>query len=116
MILNIENLKTMGAFTGAPVEREITWKKGDEEFKATVFVRPMSYKTAVSDLVAIKNNGDAVAARIAYCIVDQDGRPVFSVGDVTGDADPDRGPLDGTLALALMHVIGEVSGLGKTST
>ena len=50
MQLTLDNLKTMGAFTSAPVEREIKWKQGDEEYTATVFVRPLSYNTAVSDI------------------------------------------------------------------
>lgn len=117
MSLTLDNLKTMGAFTGAPVEKEISWKIGDNEHTATVYVRPLSYATAKSDLLAMGGKGDAIAGRIAASICDEHGKPVFpTVGDITGESetDPDRGPLDGNLTMALLTVIGEVNGLGKT--
>jgi hypothetical protein len=116
MQLSIDSLKQMGAFTGAPVEREITWKQGEDELTATVYVRPLSYRSAVSDLSAMNGKTDAVAGRIAACICDENGKPVFTAADITGDADPDRGPLDGNLTFALLAVIGEVNGMGKTTS
>jgi len=113
MKLTIDTLRDAGAFTGSPVEREITWKQGDDEITATVFVRPLSYRSAVSDLTSYKD-GDPVAGRIAASICDEDGKPVFTTADITGDADPERGPLSGPLTMALLQVIGEVNGLGKT--
>jgi hypothetical protein len=114
MILSIDSLKQAGAFTGAPVEREITWQQGDETLTATVFVRPLSYRSAVNDIKAVSGNSDLIAGRIAACICDQAGKPVFTSADITGDADPERGPLDGNLTMALLNVIAEVCGLGKT--
>jgi hypothetical protein len=114
MQLTIDSLKQMGAFTGAPVEREITWKQGDIEHTATVFVRRLSYLSTVSDLTAMREKTDAVAGRISSCICNEKGEPVFTPGDITGDADPERGPLDGNLTMALLSVIGEVNGMGKT--
>lgn len=117
MDLTLDNLKEMGAFTGAPVEKEIAWRKGDDEYTATVYVRRLSYKSAMSDLKAMKaDDGDFGAGRIATCICDKEGKPIFTVADITGDADPDRGPLDGSLTLALLSVIGEVNELGKTKS
>ncbi len=116
MQLSIDSLKEMGAFTGAPVEREVKWKKGDTEYVATVFVRPLSYSTAVSDLRAMSGEGDGVAGRIAASICDADGKPVFTVKDITGEADSERGALDGNLTVALLAVIGEVNGLGKSKS
>lgn len=113
MDLSIESLKEMGAFTGAPVEREITWKQGETSLTATVYVRPLSYLSAKSDLLAMKGNGDAVAGRIAASICSDAGKPIFTPEDITGEADPDRGPLDGNLTMALLTVIGEVNNLGK---
>ncbi len=115
MKLTLEDLKEAGAFTGAPVEKEITWKQGDAELTATVYVRPLSYMAAVSDLRAIAGKADGVAGRIAASIVDEQGRPVFTPGDITGEADPDRGPLDGNLTIALLAVINEVNNTGKAS-
>ena len=115
MILSIDALKKAGAFTGAPVEREISWKQGDTDYTATVYVRPLSYKSAVADLKAVSGNTDLIAGRIAACICDKDGKAIFTPDDITGDADPQRGPLDGNLTMALLNVIAEVCGLGKTN-
>lgn len=115
MKLSIESLQQAGAFTGAPVEKSITWKQGEQEFTATVYVRPLSYKAAVSDLQALSGKVDGVAGRIAASICDESGKPVFTVGDITGEADPARGALDGNLTMALLAVIAEVNGLGKTA-
>jgi len=114
MKLTLDALQECGAFTGAPVEREITWKKGGQEYTATVYVRALSYLSAVSDITSVHTKGDPVAGRIAACICQEDGSPVFTVGDITGEADPARGPLDGNLTMALLTVIGEVNGLGKS--
>jgi hypothetical protein len=83
MNLNLETLKQTGAFTGAPVEREITWKQGDDEFTATVYVRALSYHSAVSDVAALAGKRDGIAGRIAACICDQHGKPVFTAQDIT---------------------------------
>jgi hypothetical protein len=112
MILSLDALKEMGAFTGAPVEKEITWKKGDKDLTATVFIRPLSYHSAVSDIRSI-NGGDPTAGRIAACVCDEHGKVVFTPEDVTGEADPDRGPLDGPLTMALLKAIYEVNDAGK---
>lgn len=130
MNLNLETLKQTGAFTGAPVEREITWKQGAEEFTATVYVRPLSYHSAVSDVAALAGKRDGIAGRIAACICDEHGKPVFTAQDITDgpvvlddngapvlddDGNPQRtgGALDGNLTMVLLTVIGEVSTGGK---
>jgi len=113
MSLTIDSLREMGAFTGAPVEREITWKQKGKELTATVYVRSLSYKSAVSDIRSVGIDGDPVAGRIAACICDENGKAVFTPADITGDADPERGPLDGNLTVALLTVIGEVTGMGE---
>ncbi|SHK68399.1 Phage tail assembly chaperone, TAC [Halomonas caseinilytica] len=116
MNLTLESLQEMGAFTGAPVEKEVTWKQDGQKLKATVHVRKLSYHSARTDIAAMKGDADGLAGRIAACICHADGTPVFTVGDITGDADPDRGPLNSNLTMALLNVIGEVSGLGKSTT
>lgn len=114
MILNLENLRSIGAFTGAPVEKQITWWQGNQEYTATVYVRPLSYKSATSELMAANQlNGDPVASRIASCICDENGKSVFTPQDITGEADPERGPLNGNLTVALLRVIAEVNKLGE---
>lgn len=116
MKLTLDALKTAGAFTGRPVEKEITWKQGDQEFTATVYVRPMGYHTATSDVLAMGGKVDGVAGRIAASICDEDGKPVFTPADITGEADPERGSLDGALTIALLVAIQEVNDLGKTTS
>jgi len=116
MQLNIESLKTIGAFTGAPVEKQIKWKQGDEEHTATVFIRPLSYKSTVSDLQAVNDKKDPVATRIAASVCNETGKPIFTADDITGDADPERGALDGNLAMALLAAIAEVNYMGKPTS
>jgi spore maturation protein SpmB len=116
MQLSISSLKDMGAFTGRPVEREIKWLQNGEELTATVFVRPLGYRTAVNDVLSATGKVESYAGRIAASICDEAGQPVFTVDDITGDADPERGALDGSLTVALMMVIAEVNNMGKTQS
>lgn len=116
MSMTLDSLKAAGAFTGAPVEKEITWKHNGQDVTMTTYVRPLSYRSAVSDITAMAKGGDAVAGRIAASIVDEHGNPVFTPEDITGEADPDRGPLDGNLTMALLQAIAEVNDLGKTGS
>lgn len=116
MLLSIDNLANAGAFTGAPIEREIIWKQGEKELTATVYVRPLSYQSARSDLLAMTGKTDPVAGRIAASICDAEGNPVFTPADITGEADPARGALDGNLTMALLAVIGDVNQMGKTTS
>lgn len=113
MSLSLDALNKMGAFSGAPVKKEIIWKSEGEEHKIDVYVRRLSYKTAVSDIKSINGSIDAIAGRIANCICDEKGKAVFTPEDITGEADPQRGPLDHNLTMSLLTVIGEVNSLGK---
>lgn len=114
--LSIAGLLKAGAFTGRPVEKEISWRQGEQEFTATVFVRPLGFQSAISDVLAAGGRQDSVAGRIAASICDEQGKPVFTVGDITGASDADRGALDGALTLALLSAIGEVNSLGKATS
>lgn len=116
MKLTLDSLKQAGAFTGRPVEKEITWKQGDKKLTATVYIRPLGYYTAMTDVMAAHGRIDGVAGRIAASICDEEGKPVFTPADITGEADPERGALDGQLTLALLLAIQEVNDLGKTSS
>lgn len=114
--LSIAGLLQAGAFTGRPVEKEINWRQGEQEFTAKVFVRPLGFQSAISDVLAAGGRQDSVAGRIAASICDEQGKPVFTVGDITGASDADRGALDGALTLALLSSIGEVNSLGKATS
>ncbi|MEX2990327.1 phage tail assembly chaperone family protein, TAC [Serratia fonticola] len=119
MKLNIDSLKAVGAFTGRPVEKEIKWKQKDietqkdVEYEATVFVRPAGYHSATGGALASSKKQDYTAAYIAALICDEDGKPVFTPEDITGEADPERGALNSGLSIALMVAIQEVNDLGK---
>lgn len=116
MKLTLDSLKKAGAFTGRPVEKIINWKQGNDEFTATVYIRPMGYHTATSDVLAYGGKVDGVAGRIAASVCDEQGKPVFTPADITGEADPERGSLDGALTIALLVAIQEVNDLGKTTS
>lgn len=117
MKLTLDYLKKEEAFTGRPVEKEIIWKdKNGNEHKATTYVRPMGYHTATSEVLAITGKIDGVAGRIAASICDENGQQVFTIEDITGVADPERGALDGSLTVALLVAIQEVNSMGKASS
>jgi len=121
--LTIDGLQSSGGFTGAPVKREIEWARGDETLTFDVYVRRLSFQTAVSDVHALAGHGDLAANRIAHSICDEHGARVFKVSDITGinedgtpvlnDDGTERGGIDNNLTLSLLSVIGEVNGLGK---
>lgn len=119
MKLTLDSLKEVGAFTGAPVEKEITWKQGDDELTAVVYVRRLSYNSALEDLKALSKKTEAAAGRIASCICDEFGKPVFttediSEGPVINEETGERaGPLCSELTWALLSVIAEVNSPGK---
>ncbi len=115
MKITLQTLKESGAFTGRPVEKVVEWRQGDKKFKATVYIRPMGYYTAMTDVMAAGGRVDGVAGRIAASVCDEEGKPVFTAADITGEADPERGALDGALTIALLVAIQEVNDLGKTT-
>lgn len=127
MQLTVESLKKSGGFAGGPVKREVEWVNNGETVKAEVWIRPMSYHTAVKDISSYQSGADIIAHRLALCICHEDGSPVFQVSDITGYDDEgkpikvkengkmvERGPLNKELSDALMVLVSEVSGLGKT--
>lgn len=128
MKLTIDSLKQIGSFTGRPVEKEITWRQGEDQLTATVFVRPLGYQSAVSDVLAAAGHQDSIAGRIAAAICNEEGQPIFTAMDITHGPldkaelakDPNStrrlGALDGNLTVALLTAIHEVNNLGKTTS
>jgi hypothetical protein len=128
MKLTLETLKTAGAFTGRPVEKEISWKQDDQVFVATVYVRPLGYQAAISEVLSVGGGYDNMAGRIAASICDENGVAVFTVDDIVkGPIDPVAlaadpkttqrlGPLHGGLTVALLAAIHQVNSLGKTKS
>ena len=100
------------------VKKEISFidLKTGETHTADVYVKPLSYASAVQDILSAGANADqAIARRIAYSIRNDKGEPIFTEGQITG-ADNPAGALSPTLTVELLRVIGEVSSLGKTKT
>ena len=116
MELTKDSFKHEGIFSGVPIEKEITWKTNGTEYTVTVFIRQLAYQAAVSDIMARIHGGDALAGRIAACICDRNGLAIFTPQDITGEADPARGPLDGNLTLALLTAISEANSLGESQS
>lgn len=113
MKFTLEGLSQVGAFSGAPVKRQIKWSIKGEEHTADVWVRKLSYHSMVNEIQAFRDKRDGAAARIAACILNEKFEPIFTTGDITGDADPARGPLDPDLTLELLKLIGEANTAGK---
>jgi hypothetical protein len=112
MDLSIENLKKSKAFTSKPVKKEIEWVSDGVTHKFNTYVRPLSYQTAIGDINA-RNGVDFLASRIASSLCDQDGKAVFTVSDLTGQDDPERGAIDPVLTQLLLVAIHEVQNAGK---
>lgn len=113
MDLSIANLTKSKAFTSKPVEKDIEWVKDGVTHKFTTYVRPLSYQTAIGDINA-RNGVDFLASRIASSLCDKDGNAVFTVADLTGQDDPERGAIDPMLTQLFLVAISEVQNQGKT--
>ncbi len=130
-LLTVDKIRECGGYTGGPVQKEIKWSKGGDDFEAFVYIRPMSYHTAVQDILPGESRQMRVARRLAACICDDEGVPLFTMSDITGLDDQgkpikikdpesgkmvERGPLSVELSTALMEALAEVTGLGKRSS
>lgn len=105
-VLSVQGLAGSGGFvSGEPVEKAIRWQQGEEEHDAIVYVRHLSYQTAVADITS--GSTEAIAVRIANTICDAEGAPIFKPEDITGTEE--RGPLHGNIVVALLQAIGEVN-------
>ena len=112
---NLNALSQLGAFTGAPVAKQVKWQNGDQVHEFTIHVRPQSYASVLGAATAT-SQGEAAAVRIATSVVDEQGKPVFTVADINGTANEERGPMASSLVIALLNAINEVdSGKLKTS-
>lgn len=115
-------LESQSFVAALPEPKDITWTTYNEHGEEcqqgpyTVYVRQRSYSTATAEMRAIyegdqSDAGLAVAARIAACIVDEQGRPLFTMADIIGN--DEHGPINDSLTSALLAAIGEVNGHGQ---
>lgn len=121
MKLTREAVKERGGHIGPPIKRKVEWTDGNtgELVEADVWVRRLSYYSLVTDSqhVTKQDKGGIIASRIATAIVDEEGWPIFTEGDILGIDDegnptPD-GPISSELAGNLYRLVHEVSKLGK---
>lgn len=109
MNLSIASLKAAGAFTAPPVKKEVTWHADGKPQTATVYVLQESFISLTQRWDAQDRGGDLAAQRIASCITNKDGVPVFTVDDIVGGPESGHGPLCAELAIVLLAAIGEVN-------
>lgn len=109
MDLSIASLKAAGAFIAPPVKKEVTWHAGGKAQTATVYVLQESFISLTQRWDAQDRGGDLAAQRIASCITDKDGVPVFTVDDIVGGPESGHGALCAELAIVLLAAIGEVN-------
>ena len=105
-----------GAFVGLPELKTVKYSKDGNDFEFDVYIRKLSYQSAVNDGKSLSKNPDAlVAGRIAACVVDVAGKPVFeSVDQVMGLGKyASAGPLNEDLSFALYTAVKEVNYPGK---
>lgn len=124
--LTLAALKSAKAFTARPVKETVEWNGN----KFDVYVRQLSFQTAMGDISSASAGGSHIlACRIATSLCDADGKPIMTPYDVTGEVlysepkdgeepkvlagNPDAGPMDGELVKALLIVISKVQNAGK---
>lgn len=105
------------AFVGAPIKREIKLLVDGEESVIEVYVRQYNYASSIGDISSLSQKRAVAAARIASCICDEKGKPVFTEAQIRGeeahDNDGNTAPLRGDLVNELLRVIIEVNEQGK---
>ncbi|MEN3158296.1 phage tail assembly chaperone family protein, TAC [Alkalimonas sp. NCh-2] len=115
MEFSMQALEEAGAFMPArPEKREIEWfvMKEDgskKDFKATIYVRKLSFATLSAESMSMNYRDNVIAARIAASVVDAKGKPVFTADDLIGNEE--RGPICESLGLALLKAVAEVNNL-----
>jgi len=109
MDLSIAALAAAGAFAAPSVKKDIQWHSGGQLQSATVYVAHESFISVTQRWDAENKGADIAAQQIASCILDKDGKPVFTIADIVGGAETGHGPLCAQLTIVLLAAIGEVN-------
>jgi len=109
MDLSIAALAAAGAFAAPSVKKDIQWHSGGQLQTATVYVAHESFISVTRRWDAENKGADVAAQQIASCILDKDGKPVFTVADIVGGPETGHGPLCAQLTIVLLAAIGEVN-------
>ncbi|WP_273823020.1 phage tail assembly chaperone family protein, TAC [Pseudomonas asplenii] len=115
MELSIASLAAAGAFAPPPVKKEITWHSNGTTQTATIYVAHESFISVTERWGAQHLGGDVTAQRIASCIVDKDGKPVFTQADIVGNPQTGHGPLCAELTIVLLAAIGDVNSVQEAA-
>lgn len=110
--LTLDAVKKSGGFAPKGLTKKtITIKDdNDEDVSFDVYVKHLSYASVINARGADgEDRADAVARNISDAIRDEEGGRIFTPGDITGESDPERGPISSELTIALLSAIGEVS-------
>lgn len=111
--LTLDLVTAKGGFSTAGLVRKVVkWGEGNE---AIVWVRPHSF-AIIANNYADMEHGERVARNIAASICNEDGSPIFSWKDITGEAVEGRGALCEELVLELVLAIGQVNQKKTSST
>jgi hypothetical protein len=110
-VLSIESLQAGGGFVGAPAKKEITWHADGKAHTATVYVRKDSFTAISSRWEQEARGSDWTANRIASCICNEAGEPVFTVDHVRGSPELGHDGITAELTIALLAVISEANGM-----
>lgn len=110
----LNQIKSADGFVSAkPEKRVIDVEVDGEPATIDVYVKKLAFASATKQLQIGKDSIKAIASRIASSLCDENGNPVLTAEDITGESDPDRGSLSEEMTYKLLAVISEVNGLGK---
>jgi hypothetical protein len=117
--ISLNDLKQRMAFVGAPVLKTVKYTHDDEELEFDVYIRKLSYQSAMNDSDSFKDKPNSfVAGRIASCVLDEQAKPLFeSVDQILGIGDyAESGALNDRLTFALFSAVTEVNSTGKSKS
>ena len=111
--LTLDLITAKGGFSTAGLTRKVVkWGEGNE---AIVWVRPHSIALTVNNYIDM-DDSERVAKNIAASICNEDGSPIFSWKDITGEAVEGRGALCEELVVQLVIAVSEANQKKTSST
>ena len=106
--LNANMVAQHGGFVTGLEKKAISWLSPDgDTITADVYVKPLSFAAVVKSLDNTAPRDEVYAHNIAASICDENGNPLFTVGDILGTSTPERGAMSRELTIALLSAIGE---------
>lgn len=76
--MNIEELEAAGAFVSDElVKKEVVWKRGKQEYKFEVYIRPQSFGS-IETVQEIQKDKSKMASYVSRTILDAEGNPTLT--------------------------------------